>query len=304
MRPKIVSPRTFLCNDQPHQLRTKFRLSKCNFLTRPGLHEIYIMSRKLILQDFLNVCNVFQGRGRQTRGFPSFFGKVLIVSRTLARMFLVGGSTRPRKRKRTKRENPRKSRENPEKLGESQKDEGRTSPDLETPPFENPRLAALDSKVLFVLGSPPGFVISRVSPCCLLSISLLSHVVFPILSLLSADLHLQEDQKGLSSLLQCVLQRQTATRKGIGAYDQPVAISSPEANCSQNDKRWGGGYAYWWKAFQCEQPESTLSRPSSNTSYLLMLLGSGWWRRALEGDRAAWQEWYWGWCGRIGFEGR
>ena len=55
----------FLCNSQSHRLHTKFRLSKCNFLTRCGLHEIYAMSRKLIpLHYFLYVCNVLGRRGR------------------------------------------------------------------------------------------------------------------------------------------------------------------------------------------------------------------------------------------------
>ena len=45
--------------------------------------------------------------GFQTRGFPTFFGKVQIVSRTLSGLFLVGALNRPRKRKRTNRENPR-----------------------------------------------------------------------------------------------------------------------------------------------------------------------------------------------------
>ena len=64
--------------------------------------------------------------GFQTRGFPTFFGKgQQIVSRTLAGLFLVGALSRPRKRKRTNRENPRTIPEQigeiPEKSGKSQK---------------------------------------------------------------------------------------------------------------------------------------------------------------------------------------
>ena len=72
------------------------------------------------------------------------------MSRTLSGLFLIGALDRPRKRKRTNRENPRRV---PEQIGKSQKNrertkkdkKGRTSPDRETPPFETPpRLAALD----------------------------------------------------------------------------------------------------------------------------------------------------------------
>ena len=61
--------------------------------------------------------------GFQTRVFPTFFGK----GRTLSGLFLVGALNyyRPRKRKRTNRENPRTIPEQigkiPEKSGESQK---------------------------------------------------------------------------------------------------------------------------------------------------------------------------------------
>ena len=49
------SPRIFLCNGQPHQVHTKLWLSKCNFMTSNGLHENYVMSRKLIPQIFMYV---------------------------------------------------------------------------------------------------------------------------------------------------------------------------------------------------------------------------------------------------------
>ena len=55
----------FPCNGQPHELHTKVWLSKCNFLTRCGLHELYAMSRKLIPQECLYVCNVFEWRGKE-----------------------------------------------------------------------------------------------------------------------------------------------------------------------------------------------------------------------------------------------
>ena len=82
--------------------------------------------------------------------FPLFLGKVQIVSRTLSGLFLVGALNRPRKRKRTNRENPRTIPEQigkiQEKSGKSEKGchrtkkdkKGRTSPDRETPPFETP----------------------------------------------------------------------------------------------------------------------------------------------------------------------
>ena len=57
--------------------------------------------------------------------FPLFSGKVQIVSRTLSGLFLVGALNRPRKRKRTNRENARAIPEQigkiPEKSGKSQK---------------------------------------------------------------------------------------------------------------------------------------------------------------------------------------
>ena len=88
---------------------------------------------------------------------PFFSGKVQIVSRTLSGLFLVGAFNRPRKRKGTNREDPRRVPEQigkiPEKSGKPQKGQertkkdkqGRTSPDREAPPpFETPRLAALE----------------------------------------------------------------------------------------------------------------------------------------------------------------
>ena len=80
----------------------------------------------------------------QTRVFPTFSGKVQIVSRTLSGLFLVGALNRPRNRKRANRENPRRvpgqigkiPRESPKRTKKDKK--GRTSPDRETPPFEPP----------------------------------------------------------------------------------------------------------------------------------------------------------------------
>ena len=63
-------------------------------------------------------------------GVPLFSGKVQIVSRTLSGLFLVGAVNRPRKRKRTNRENPRRVPRQigkiPQKSGKSQKRQKRT----------------------------------------------------------------------------------------------------------------------------------------------------------------------------------
>ena len=85
------------------------------------------------------------------RCFPLFSGKVQIVSRTFSGLFLVGALNRPRKRKRTNRENPRKNpranRENPRKAGKGQrrtKKEGQVQ--IGKPPrLKHPRLAALEN---------------------------------------------------------------------------------------------------------------------------------------------------------------
>ena len=67
--------------------------------------------------------------------------------RTLSGLFLVGALNRPRKREKDKSgkspDRPRANRENPRKIGKvpkrTKKDKkGRTSPDRETLPFENP----------------------------------------------------------------------------------------------------------------------------------------------------------------------
>ena len=82
--------------------------------------------------------------GSKPRGFQLFSGKVLIGSRTVLGLFLVGAVNRPRKRKRANRENPRRVPGQIGKIrkirkGPNQKDKkGRTSPDRETPPFETP----------------------------------------------------------------------------------------------------------------------------------------------------------------------
>ena len=54
-------PRIFACDGQPHELHIQFRLSKCNFLTRNGLHEGHLRSRTRI--PHYCVCNVFEGWG-------------------------------------------------------------------------------------------------------------------------------------------------------------------------------------------------------------------------------------------------
>ena len=87
--------------------------------------------------------------------FPLFSGKVQIASRTLSGLFLVGALNRPRKRKRTNRENPRTIPEQigkiPEKSGKSQKGQKRTQREGQVqigkpPRLKHPRLAALDTR--------------------------------------------------------------------------------------------------------------------------------------------------------------
>ena len=67
MTPETISPRIILCNGQFYQLHTKFRLSKCNFLARNGLHEYDVMSQKCIPSELFYVCIAFEGRGKCTR---------------------------------------------------------------------------------------------------------------------------------------------------------------------------------------------------------------------------------------------
>ena len=73
--------------------------------------------------------------------------------RTLSGLFLVGALNRPRKRKRTNRENPRRVPKQigkiPEKSGKSQKGQKRTKKEGQVqigkpPRLKHPRLAALD----------------------------------------------------------------------------------------------------------------------------------------------------------------
>ena len=92
-------------------------------------------------------------RGVSKPGGSHFFsGKVQIVLRTLSGLFLVGAVNRPRKRKRTNRENPRrvpgqigKIPEKIWKVPKKTRKEGQVQigklPRLNPPP---PRLAALD----------------------------------------------------------------------------------------------------------------------------------------------------------------
>ena len=85
--------------------------------------------------------------------FPLFSGKVQIVSRTLSGLSLVGALNRPRKRKRTNRENPWTIPEQigkiPEKSGKSQKGQKRTKKEGQVqigkpPRLKPPRSAALE----------------------------------------------------------------------------------------------------------------------------------------------------------------
>ena len=81
--------------------------------------------------------------------FPLFSGKVQIVSRTLSGLFLVGALNRPRKRKRTNRENPRtipaQIGKIPEKSGKSEKGQKRTKKEGQVQIGKPPCLAALDT---------------------------------------------------------------------------------------------------------------------------------------------------------------
>ena len=85
--------------------------------------------------------------------FPLFSGQVQIVSRTLSGLFLVGALNRPRKRKRTNRENPRTI---PEQIGEIPgkvpKGQKRTKKEGQVqigkpPRLKHPRLVALEKTV-------------------------------------------------------------------------------------------------------------------------------------------------------------
>ena len=81
--------------------------------------------------------------GFQTGGFPTFLGKVQIVSRTLSGLFLVRALNRPRKRKRTNREDPRRVPGQIGKFPKRTKKEGQVQ--IGKPPrLKPPRLAALD----------------------------------------------------------------------------------------------------------------------------------------------------------------
>ena len=95
---------------------------------------------------FANFLGEAKPGGFQTGGFPTFLGKVLIVSWNLLGLFLIGAVNRPRKRKRTNRENPRtipgQIGKIPEKSGNPKKDkkgqEGKDKSRSGTPPFEPP----------------------------------------------------------------------------------------------------------------------------------------------------------------------
>ena len=80
-------------------------------------------------------------------GVPLFSGAVQIVSRTLSGLFLVGALKRPRKRKKTNRENfrdhPRANRENPEKIGKVPKRKKRTKKEGQVQIGKHPRLKPL-----------------------------------------------------------------------------------------------------------------------------------------------------------------
>ena len=113
-----------------HRIRTSLSNLECKF-GWPTSHHV-IPKTKCLFWEMLN-----RG-GFQTGGFPTFLGKVQIVSRTLSGLFLIGAVNRPRKRKRTNREIPgpspdkseksRKNRESPKKdeKGQKRKDKSRS----------------------------------------------------------------------------------------------------------------------------------------------------------------------------------
>ena len=96
--------------------------------------------------------------------FPLFSGKVQIVSWTLSGLFLVGAVNRPRKRKRTNRENPRTipeqigktpEKSQKDKKGQKRKDKSRSG---NPPRLKPPRLAALDLGTSFAQDFSGGLV--------------------------------------------------------------------------------------------------------------------------------------------------
>ena len=87
------------------------------FLGGGGSSDFIFMGARIFLRKFvaqIKYLREAKPAGFQTRVFPTFFGKVPVVSRTLPGLFLVGALNRPRKRKRTNRENPRTV---PEQIG-------------------------------------------------------------------------------------------------------------------------------------------------------------------------------------------
>ena len=101
----------------PESTREKYKIPHPG-LPPPKIHKNYRKNTKTAQKrQFFGVS--------KPGHFPLFSGMIQIVSRTLSGLFLVGALDRPRKRKRTNRENPRTIPEQigriPEKSGKSQK---------------------------------------------------------------------------------------------------------------------------------------------------------------------------------------
>ena len=111
--------------------------------------------RFAVIDSQKNLEKLNRGVSNKPGGFPLFSGKVQIVSQTLSGLFLLGAVNRPRKRKRTNRENPWRVHGQigkiPEKSGKSQKGQKRTKKEGQVqigkpPRLKHPRLAALEKK--------------------------------------------------------------------------------------------------------------------------------------------------------------
>ena len=124
----------------PPKKKRKFYFCRRPIVSETSLKK-YCVIRGLALRCPDSGCTVRSGsdrtdsweklnQGVSKPGCFPLFSKVQIVSRTLSGLFLVGALYRPRKRKRTNRENPRTIPEQigkiPEKSGKSQKGQKRT----------------------------------------------------------------------------------------------------------------------------------------------------------------------------------
>ena len=129
--------------------------SSCKFCNSSAAHQIPVFSPPTLLGEA-------KPGGFQTGGFPTFLGKVQIVSRTLSGLFFVGAVDRSRKRKRTNRENPRRVPEQigkiPEKSTKSpKKDKKEGQVQIRKPPLlKPPRFSGLQHLGCSELFTPIG----------------------------------------------------------------------------------------------------------------------------------------------------